>query len=239
MEAAAAEWKTEGLYHVWGGLFISSYRTTTNIDLLRKANITTIVNLSDASDQKPSPQQAEFHVVHYPIPDSSKFDLKAHLPKLCGDIAAEILPPVNKRVVVNCSAGQSRSASVVLATLVLCYRETGMDLNTAFKHLQRVKHDVRPNQGFMAQLVSWEIDVLTRPTPPGASTLYDTIHKVRGGGAVERHHQGSVDLHEYLVDSLCDIFQQCSREDVERECQRCNWDGEKAQSNLFQKEFND
>jgi len=57
------------------------------------------------------------------------------------------------RVLVNCMAGRSRSASVVIWYLM---RSRGMTLNAAFFHTKRARPIVFPNAGFWAQLQSEE-----------------------------------------------------------------------------------
>ena len=56
------------------------------------------------------------------------------------------------KVLVNCWQGASRSATIVLAYLVRC---EGIHLPEALR-LLRAKRDVRPNDGFLVQLIEWE-----------------------------------------------------------------------------------
>ena len=56
------------------------------------------------------------------------------------------------KVLVNCWQGASRSATIVLAYLVRC---EGIRLAEALR-LLRAKRDVRPNDGFLVQLIEWE-----------------------------------------------------------------------------------
>jgi len=56
------------------------------------------------------------------------------------------------KVLVNCWQGASRSTTIVLAYLVKC---EGLDLAEALR-LVRAKRDVRPNDGFLLQLIELE-----------------------------------------------------------------------------------
>ena len=56
------------------------------------------------------------------------------------------------KVLVNCWQGASRSTTIVLAYLVKC---EGLDLVEALR-LVRAKRDVRPNDGFLLQLIELE-----------------------------------------------------------------------------------
>jgi atypical dual specificity phosphatase len=57
-----------------------------------------------------------------------------------------------KRILVFCAAGRSRSAAVVAAYLI---KEKQMTLSEALITINRVRA-VRPNEGFIRQLVDWE-----------------------------------------------------------------------------------
>ncbi|KAL6078358.1 Dual specificity protein phosphatase 2, variant 2 [Balamuthia mandrillaris] len=74
----------------------------------------------------------------------------------CFAPAIEFLDNARKaggRVLVHCSAGVSRSTTLVLAYLMA--RE-GMTLRQAFIYVKRRRHVVRPNNGFLMQLVHFE-----------------------------------------------------------------------------------
>ena len=60
------------------------------------------------------------------------------------------------KVVVHCLAGVSRSASVVIAYLV---RERGMSLKKAHDHVIARRDVIRPNPGFWAALVEYELNI--------------------------------------------------------------------------------
>lgn len=59
----------------------------------------------------------------------------------------------NQNILVHCRAGQSRSATVVIAYLM---RTLNWDLSRAYSYVQRRRPAVSPNLGFMGQLQTYE-----------------------------------------------------------------------------------
>ena len=57
---------------------------------------------------------------------------------------------------VHCIAGVSRSASLCMAYLM---RYQQMSLASAFEHVKICRPVVRPNKGFLRQLVQWETEL--------------------------------------------------------------------------------
>jgi len=60
-------------------------------------------------------------------------------------------------VFVHCMVGKSRSAALVIAYLI---RSFSMDLKNAFDHVRRKRIIVKPNNGFMKQLIEYETKML-------------------------------------------------------------------------------
>lgn len=89
------------------------------------------------------------------------------------DVATNILPYLdsavdkineaitrrNAHVLVHCIAGVSRSATVVIAYLMKCKH---MSLRQAFNYCYNLRPVIRPNNGFMAQLISYEQQLFGR-----------------------------------------------------------------------------
>lgn len=62
--------------------------------------------------------------------------------------------PAQARFLIHCSAGKSRSASIVLGLLML--ERPHLSLATALAHLRKVRPQVSPNPGFLRQLLELE-----------------------------------------------------------------------------------
>lgn len=115
---------------------------------IRKFEIKHVVSLvSKPCDKYPISKKVNEH--YYSIEDSDNTvlqpTLKNCLPKIHSARQA------NENVLVHCRAGVSRSASVVIAYLMLY---ENMDFDTAMEHLRKVRPCISPNYGFMRQLRS-------------------------------------------------------------------------------------
>lgn len=69
------------------------------------------------------------------------------------DKIEEVIRERNAHVLVHCLAGVSRSASIVLAYLMKYKR---MKLKEAFNYCYKLRPVIRPNNGFMTQLIEYE-----------------------------------------------------------------------------------
>lgn len=58
----------------------------------------------------------------------------------------------NKKVLVHCQCGVSRSASLIVAYIMRFFQ---MGLNDAYSHLKRIAKDTSPNMGLIFQLMEW------------------------------------------------------------------------------------
>eukprot|EP00939_MAST-03C_sp_MAST-3C-sp1_P004388 g4388.t1 len=132
-------------------LFLGGRESAMNRDVLLQFKITHIVNAT---------LKTECHFedvvtyLHLDIPDSKDFDI------------SKLFDRVNKFVVdaresggvvlVHCRAGQSRSATLLIAHLML-YR--GWSLRRAFAHVKKRRPVVKPNDGFFAKLQQLELQM--------------------------------------------------------------------------------
>ena len=134
------------------GLYISGLGGVTNRRILEHQNITHVLNLARELEDTVFP---DFVDVRYEgLRDSEEEDLYGHLPGLVEHIHRVI--DGGGRIVVNCVAGVSRSASVCLAYKV---RYEGLSLREAFDEVHKARPVVSPNVGFWQALVQWEEEV--------------------------------------------------------------------------------
>ena len=108
-----------------------------NIDLI--LNVAVECNYNSDIEQK-----------HFKFIDSSMQNLEIHFDPIVDIICDNINN--NKSVLIHCSAGKSRSASIVLAYLI---KKQNMTLQNALNYVQE-KRDIYPNLNFIQQLMNYE-----------------------------------------------------------------------------------
>ena len=133
------------------GLFIGSMSAARNLKALRKCGITHILNASPVVPCyfRDNPEGAfSYHLV--PIYDDASVELAPHLNEAVNFISEGL---DCGGVLVHCYAGQSRSASFVIAYLMA---EEGLSLAEAWTAVRKARPCVQPNQGFLRQLADYE-----------------------------------------------------------------------------------
>ncbi len=87
----------------------------------------------------------------YKIDDQYDFSIYEYF-----DEITELIQSIQGPVVVNCVAGISRSATIVIAYLMRYY---GMDLRQAFVYTRSKRRQICPNKGFMKCLRDYEVEI--------------------------------------------------------------------------------
>ncbi|KTG39766.1 hypothetical protein cypCar_00001208 [Cyprinus carpio] len=142
---------------VWPNLYIGNVAIAQNRNALKKMGITHVLNAAH-SKQGSIGDQSYYGdtVVYYGIPaeDSSSFDLSVYF-KPASDFIHKALRKKNGKVLVHCIMGMSRSATLVLAYLMLRQRLT---LRSAIQTvvLQRA---IYPNRNFLSLLLELDIQL--------------------------------------------------------------------------------
>jgi len=155
-----------------GKLFISSELQAKNEAVLRGSGITHVVTLTEHAVAPES-----VHCLHLPAPDDDSASLQQYvvhaLPYIQRVIQSTQCPVSDSGssepghasqgggVLVHCSAGISRSASVILLHLMQVH---GTPLGQAWLQLRKVKPNVQPSLHFFRQLCQWEADWLGAPS---------------------------------------------------------------------------
>ena len=116
--------------------------------MLLELNIGRIVN---ATSDSPNYFPDDFGYLHVDVPDEVDAVISNRFEEVSDFIAGAV--GEKRSCLVHCSAGMSRSATLVLAYLV---RHVGMSLLDALSHTKARRPLVSPNPGFMAQLVELE-----------------------------------------------------------------------------------
>lgn len=124
-----------------------------NRDLIYSNGIQSIVSvLSECTTGTNYPNITYYRIN---IDDSYTANITPHIPGVIGFIHAE--RQRGKTVLVHCAAGISRSSSVVCAYLMAKYLET---YEQAIAKVKSKRPMAEPNQGFVHQLKSMDIDLL-------------------------------------------------------------------------------
>ena len=134
------------------GLFLGSVGCAYNKASLEEAQITHILTVADNLQPR---YRNDFTYKIIQCHDNSTQDL-LDLFNLAFDFINETLSN-NKRILVHCFAGKSRSTTFVIAYLI---RFQQMKLKEALMHVLRIRPSVMPNQNFMEQLRSFEMKEL-------------------------------------------------------------------------------
>ncbi|XP_032463187.1 dual specificity protein phosphatase 13 isoform X4 [Phocoena sinus] len=136
---------------VWPNLFLGDAYAARDKNKLTQLGITHIVNVAAGKFQVDT--GANFYrgmpLEYYGIEadDNPFFDLSAHFLPVARYIQSALIIPQG-RVLVHCAMGVSRSATVVLAFLMIC---ENMTLVEAIQTVQ-AHRDICPNSGFLRQL---------------------------------------------------------------------------------------
>eukprot|EP00946_MAST-07B_sp_MAST-7B-sp1_P001232 g1232.t1 len=129
------------------GLFIGSIGAALNKEGLIAAGITHVL-CAAGGIKLYFPETFTYKQVV--IGDKINSDMYSHLPGCCNFIGKALKP--GGKVLVHCFAGQSRSATVIAAYLMLTKK---LSLQAAVELMRSKRKQVQPNPGFCAQLLKW------------------------------------------------------------------------------------
>lgn len=131
---------------VRGKLYLGSMFDVNNSYFLEKNKINTIICV--ARNLKINPEIELYYKVHrYEFEDTVKENILNNF-----DDITELIEN-SEVVLVNCAAGASRSASIVIAYLMKYY---AMNLKDAITHVKKNRPQICPNKGFVLQLLEYE-----------------------------------------------------------------------------------
>ena len=134
------------------GLFLSNLESRQSEDVLRILNITTICDLSTLPPFMSKPPKFSGMVIHeYSVLDDEEADIMPAATQVLAVIASHRQQPASGAVLVHCQGGVSRSASAVIYALM---KLDSMSLAAAYRHVKSRRPCIRPNAGFMRQLIA-------------------------------------------------------------------------------------
>ena len=135
------------------GLYLGSLDAAQDIRLLERFDITCVLSITD-NTRSIGPYRKNINHRKINLPDSCAVEI-IHLIPNCLQFIHESLK-AGKNILVHCFAGISRSATMVIAYIMVKY---SLNFDSA-KNLVREKRScVWPNQGFERQLKSLDIEI--------------------------------------------------------------------------------
>eukprot|EP00188_Purpureofilum_apyrenoidigerum_P001884 Plantae.Rhodophyta-Purpureofilum_apyrenoidigerum.ctg2088.p1 GENE.Plantae.Rhodophyta-Purpureofilum_apyrenoidigerum.ctg2088~~Plantae.Rhodophyta-Purpureofilum_apyrenoidigerum.ctg2088.p1 ORF type:complete len:209 (+),score=31.52 Plantae.Rhodophyta-Purpureofilum_apyrenoidigerum.ctg2088:206-832(+) len=153
-----------GPSRVLPGLYLGSEEelVTENYSWFIDNHVGHVVSLCDTAP----PSFLPVKTLHIHALDDEQYDMLSHLPKIVEFIHNARV--CGSSVFVHCKAGMSRSSTAVIA-YVMC--ATKMSEGEAFNHVKRCREMVRPNNGFLRQLM-----VFGKNIAPLLTKLVDEKH---------------------------------------------------------------
>lgn len=135
-------------------------------DNFRRNHIDLVVNTTTEA-----PPWEGTEVIRVPVDDDQSANMLAYLDPVV-DRIHEAIQRRNAHVLVHCVAGVSRSTTVILAYLM---KYKHMDLRSAFNYCYSLRPVVRPNNGFMAQLITYELQLFGRTSTQMVELEHDGV----------------------------------------------------------------
>ena len=126
-------------------LYLGDYLSVTNLELLQSLGVTGVVNASNAFGNKHSD---ELQYLSVDVDDYDVEQIDAHFARVVDFVARQ-----RGATVIHCAQGISRSATLVVALLML---RDGLRLRPALTAVHSRRSVISPNRGFLAQLAALE-----------------------------------------------------------------------------------
>ena len=137
-------------YQIFDYLYLGNHDNSKDIDNLLKNQISGILNCAiECQNYFPS----KFEYKKIPVCDTSKTNIKFYLEE-----AADFIENIrlnNKKVLVHCYKGRSRSVTCIIAYMI---KYKSMSYESAYVMIKNIKSDVNPNKGFINQLKEFEYE---------------------------------------------------------------------------------
>lgn len=137
-------------------MFLGNVYDANNVDFLTRNNIRTIINVSTEEYFSPLPGKVAVH--WFSVEDRSDFDITGTIEKaeaVILSVRARYYSTTDEekreRILIHCQKGRSRSATVVLAHLVL---SNGWAVAEALAYVAEKREQVEPNLGFLDALIA-------------------------------------------------------------------------------------
>jgi protein tyrosine phosphatase (PTP) superfamily phosphohydrolase (DUF442 family) len=160
---------TEILPHI----FVGNIHDSQNLDRLKQNGITHIIN---STPDLPFFCETKYKYLRVDVLDLPSQNIRKYFDKAFQFIDDALRTKTNN-VLVHCSAGISRSPTLVLAYMI---KKNHMKLDEAFHQMRQLRQIVDPNVSFILQLRDWESKCLMTTTTTNLETTEEmTCHSAR------------------------------------------------------------
>lgn len=142
-------------------IYLGSSTTARDLQFLQQSQIGHIVNV--ANDVKKIDYSELFCTLHIPLHDSTKFTItKEHVQQMLHFVQTQVQNDTQSRnLLLHCSAGVSRSATMMVLLVMYLKQQTLME---AWNMVKQARKYVYPNKQFALQLVQAEWDLFGKNT---------------------------------------------------------------------------
>ena len=152
-ESMTGTLKTKTLDHIIDNVYLGNWPDSINSELLQKSSIKRILTLNKENTHTMG-ERAMFkrHGIDYKyimINDSLRENITLYM-----NDALKFITKDKGNVFIHCSAGISRSVSVVIAYLM---KYKNMSFYDALLYIRSIRPIANPNPGFVKQLKVWEL----------------------------------------------------------------------------------
>jgi atypical dual specificity phosphatase len=132
-------------------VFVTAEDTARQFATLFSNGIGCVINVADELPQMFFPPQSGIESLKYPILDLPTFPASNYFDIVADRIAANTA--ANRRTLLYCHHGRSRSITFILAYLIKHHR---LPLPTAYALVKGIRQIALPNTGFWSQLITYE-----------------------------------------------------------------------------------
>ena len=132
-------------------VFVTAEGTARQVPTLFSNGIGCVINVAEELPQMVFPPQSGIESLKYPILDIPTFPAAHYFDTVADRIAANVAS--NRRTLLYCHHGRSRSITFILAYLIKHHR---LPLSTAYAIVKEKRQIALPNVGFWSQLMSYE-----------------------------------------------------------------------------------
>jgi protein-tyrosine phosphatase len=149
----SASW-SRVIVEVHPNLWLGSREAACNPGHLRQIGVDACVNVTQEANLHPN----RFDYFHLPVADSPHVHIIQHVEEVLKWVNAHLR--AQRGVLIYCTQGVSRSATLMLALLL---NMRSIPLLRAWEHVRRLRK-VRPNSGFLQQLIAYETKLRGSPS---------------------------------------------------------------------------